>query len=310
MRPHSIFALLSLSAAVPAGGQATGTAPLALNLPLSTRAAALGNAGVTGRDDDVLFYNPAQLAGSRGGFNTTVARYGSSATLGALTASFTGGPLTLGWGVQAIAYSTAPDTPYPFTPRVLTNAGAVEALSLVAAVGGAMTFKGFKIGIAGKYAEDRLSSQVGVVGAAGYREHGTFLADVGVSHPLVGGVAGLAVQNIGRGWTDGSQKVDVPLQGSLGWSITQQAGQLDLGFATQVTARQGWLSPGGGVEIGYGWIEGYSAVLRAGIRRPESNAERPFGFGGTFNADRLSLDYAMQFLDGMRTVNRLTVRWR
>jgi hypothetical protein len=310
MRPLSILALLSLTAALPAGGQATGTAPLALNLPVSTRAAALGNAWVTGRDDDVLFYNPAQLVGSRGGFNTTVARYGSSATLGALTSSFTGGPLTLGWGVQAVTYSTPASTPYPFTPGVLMNAGSVDAFALVAAVGGAMTFKGFKIGVAGKYAEDRLSSQVGVVGAAGYREHGTFLGDVGVSHPLVGGVAGLAVQNIGRGWTDGSQKVDVPLQGSLGWSIAQQAGQLDLGFATQLTARKGWLSPGGGVELGYGWIEGYSAALRAGVRRPESNSERPFGLGGTFNADRLTLDYAMQFLDGMRTAHRLTVRWR
>jgi len=310
MRSHSIFALLALAAAVPAGGQAPGTAPLVLNLPLSTRAAALGNAWVTGRDDDVLFYNPAQLVGSRGGFNTTVARYGPSATLGALTASFTGGPLTLGWGVQAVTYSIAANTPYPFTPEVLMHSGSVDALALVAAVGGAMTFKGFKIGVAGKYAEDRLSSQVGIAGAAGYREHGTFLGDVGVSHPLVGGVAGLAVQNIGRGWTDGSQKVDVPLQGSLGWSVTRQAGQLDLGFATQLTARKGWLSPGGGVELGYGWIEGYSAAVRAGVRRPESNSERPFGFGGTFNADRLTLDYAMQFLDGMRAAHRLTVRWR
>src|SRR5262245_62560653 len=39
---------------------------LVLRLPSSARTLAMGNVGVVGRDDDVLFYNPAQLVTARG----------------------------------------------------------------------------------------------------------------------------------------------------------------------------------------------------------------------------------------------------
>src|SRR5262245_65460375 len=39
---------------------------LVLRLPSSARTLAMGNVGIVGRDDDVLFYNPAQLVAARG----------------------------------------------------------------------------------------------------------------------------------------------------------------------------------------------------------------------------------------------------
>jgi hypothetical protein len=287
--------------------QAPATGPVILLLPASTRAIGLGNAWVAGRDEDVLFYNPAQIIGARAGFDATVGEYGSRSKLGSMASVFTGGPLTLGWGVQFVNFSTPAGTPYPFVPATLTKTGATDAFALMATVGGAMTFKGFKIGIAAKYAEDRVAETA--PGGIAMR-HDAFLGDVGVAHNLWGGVAGLAVQNIGRGWVEGTTRIDTPTEGSLGWFRTQQLGELDIGLAGQVTARSGWVSPGGGVEVGYGWIEGYSAALRAGARRPEDWGEKPVGFGATFNADRLTLDYGLQLFDGGRVAHRVTFRWR
>jgi hypothetical protein len=309
MRLLLILAACACAAARPSSAQAPATGPLALLLPASTRAMALGNAGVTGRDDDVLFYNPAQLVGARGGFNTTLARYGTRSTLGAMTSSFTGGPLTLGWGVQVVNYSTRSGELYPFAPAVLVDRGSVNALSLLAAVGAAMAYKGFRIGTAAKYAEDRLSAGSGTAATAPAL-HGIFVADVGVAHALWTGVAGLSIQNIGHTPRGGALQIDAPFQASLGWSATKQVGEFDVGVATQLSARKGWFSPGGGVEVGYGWIEGYALTLRAGARRPETDAEKPFGLGASLNADRLTLDYGLQFFDGAQTAHRLTIRWR
>lgn len=310
MRSLSILPFLVCALGVPARAQAPATAPLILLLPASTRAASLGNSGVTGRDDDVIFYNPAQLLGARPGFSATLARYGSAATLGEFSSAFTGGPLTMGWGVEYLDYSVHPGDPYPYAPALLVSHGPIEAQGLLATVGGAYTWKRFKAGIAVKYAADRVD--IATAGSSGGTEsrHDTFLGDVGLSHNLWGGVAGLAVQNIGRGWMDGSTRIDAPLQESLGWSGGMQAGELDLGLSGQVTARRGWVSPGAGVEVGYGWIEGYSVALRAGARRPETSAEKPVALGATFNGDRLTIEYALQFFDGGSNAHRVTIRWR
>src|SRR5262245_19424497 len=64
---RKVAALILLACAWPAAAaaQAPSTPPLVLHLPSSARTMALGNAWVAGRDAEVLFYNPAQLIGSR-----------------------------------------------------------------------------------------------------------------------------------------------------------------------------------------------------------------------------------------------------
>lgn len=308
MRSSVIAAFFAATAAVHA--QAPDAAPLALLLPASTRAAALGNAWVAGRDEYVLFYNPAQLVASSG-FGVSFGRYASGNTMATLATATTVGPVTLGWGVQAVEFRTQANASYPFTPDVLATRDAVEAHSFVVIAGGTMTWKGFRGGIAGKYAEDLVSAPPGSgdAGASGVRR-GVFLADVGLGHALLGGTAALAVQNIGRGDKRPGTRIEPPLQTSLGWTIVRQAGQLDVGVAGQVTVRDKWVAPGAGVEVGYGWIEGLSVALRAGARRTETSAERPVGVGASITVDRFALDYALQSFDGGRTAHRVTLRWR
>ena len=309
MRSLTFAGLLACAVAAPGRGQAPDAGPLSLLLPGSTRAAALGNAGVTGRDDDVVFYNPAQLVGVRGGFSVTLARYSSRSTLGEVTSSFTGGPLSLGWGVQVVDYTAAPTEPYPFAQEVLTRKGIAAAQTMLGVLGAAMTYKGFKIGAAAKYAEDRVESGGNLTSQA-RGAHGSVLADAGVSHPLWQGVAGLSVQNFGRPSGVTGNRTGLPTQMLLGWTRGFQVGEFDLGLATQVTARNGYVSPGAGAELGYSWIEGYNVVARLGARQPESPSEHPVAIGGSFSADRFQLDYALQFFDGGRNAHRFTIRWR
>jgi hypothetical protein len=74
--------------------------------------------------------------------------------------------------------------------------------------------------------------------------------------------------------------------------------------------RTGWIAPAAGFEVGYSWIEGYSVALRVGARRPETDAGQPMSLGASFTADRLTVEYAAQFIDGGRISNGVTVRWR
>ena len=60
-----------LVAAATLGAQGAANATLAFELPGSARTVSMGNIGIVGRDDDVIFYNPAMLV---------VARVGTSAT--------------------------------------------------------------------------------------------------------------------------------------------------------------------------------------------------------------------------------------
>lgn len=311
MRLRLFFPVLAWALASRAGAQAPSAGPLVLLVPASTRATALGNAWVAGRDQDVLFYNPAQLIGARNDFAITLARYGSASSFASASSVFSSGPasLTLGWGVQAMEFNPNAADTYPYVPSGLMTLGSGDGLSLLAGVGAAMVYKTFRIGVTGKYATDRVAYGADIPMRAPTR-HDALLGDFGIARNVLSGVAGLALQNVALGHASGARHVDTPRQFALGWSGVKQAGEFDLAFAGQVTARDKWIAPGGGIEIGYGWIEGYSVALRAGARRPETNAERPVALGATINADRLTLEYALQFFDGGRTANRMTFRWR
>src|SRR5689334_25015715 len=67
-----------------AEAQSRAYTPIVLRVPASTRMLALGEAAVAGRDDDVVFYDPAQVAIARG---TSVSgeRYSASTAGGALS---------------------------------------------------------------------------------------------------------------------------------------------------------------------------------------------------------------------------------
>lgn len=281
--------------------QAPLTAPLVLTLPSSARVAALGGAWVAGRDQDVVFTNPAQLIGARTDFSASFFRLGPAANGASLTSAYAGGKMsfTLGWGIQFVNFTTAAGQSPPFSHDVLLTRGAADAQSGLATVGGAIVYKGFRMGAAGKYAADRTD----------VNRH-ALLLDLGVARTLFGGVGAVAVQNLGHHDMAGAPVVPLPRQVALGWSRTKPAGPLDLALFTQILRRGTWTSPAAGLEAGYSWIEGYSVTLRAGVRRPESTTERPVAIGAAFSADRLTVEYAVRFFDTGDRAHMVTLRWR
>ncbi len=308
-----VLSALVLSARLAAAQNAApDTGPLALLLPASARAAAIGNAAVAGRDEYAVFQNPARLNATTG-FGMTLATYGASTRALAAASASTIGPVTLGWALQAVDF-TAPrtSTAYPVAPASLMSGGESDAFSLVAMVSGAMTYKGFRIGTSVKYAEDmvrRNSTDLPVVALPS--RGAAWLLDIGTSHPLWTGIAGLSLQNVGQPYLLRGTPYSVPTQLALGWSAQYAWGPFDYGFHTQVTARRnGWVSPAAGFELGWSWIDGYNVTLRAGAHRTETADEKPVGAGFSFGADRLNLDYGASFYSGSQMAHRLTVRWR
>jgi hypothetical protein len=273
--------------------------PLVLPLPSSARIAALGGAWVAGRDHDVIFYNPAQLvSNSRPGVDLTLIRYGPASTLKSIASSYVGGKwsLTLGWGAQLIDFAAEPFA-YPRPVEALLADAPSSGTSSLVAVGGAILFKGFRAGVSGKYVSEP--------------DRHAWLADVGVARNQLGGVLAFSVQNLGGGSPDDDEEnADIPTQFAYGYSVIRPVRALDVGLFTQMTHRSGWASPAAGVEVGYSWIEGYTVVLRAGARRPERDVQHPATFGAGLTVDRLSFEYAVQFFDGGRAANGITVRWR
>jgi hypothetical protein len=270
---------------------------------------------VAGRDLDVIFYNPAQIIGARPSLDLSVTRHGSDGTTATIGSAYAAGPLslTLGFGAQVASYSTGFATLYPFAPDVLMDSGPRSGVGVLLVVGGAVTYKGWRMGAAGKYAADHVSMPASIEDSSAGHHH-ALLLDVGAARNLWRGVAALSVQNLGRASIDEDAGEDaartIPRQVLLGWSTTRPAGPIDVGLYSQLTLRDGWTAPGGGVEVAYSWIEGYTIAIRAGARRVESASEQPVALGAAFTADRLTIEYALQFFEGGHTANGVTVRWR
>ena len=312
MKPTRILltaaALCALAWPSAAFAQAPPTAPLVLTTPSSARVTALGGAWVAGRDQDVIFHNPAQLIGTRTDFSVSMARFGEHANMASLTSAYTGGKLsfTLGWGVEMLNFRDVDSAQPPFASDILRSDDpllhprpSLDAQSLVATVGGAILYKNFRIGAAGKYASDRTI----------LNEH-AWLVDVGVARNLWGGTLAVAGQNLGISSLRDLGFAKLPRQVAAGFSKAQSAGPLDLGVFTQVSHRTGWNSAAAGLEAGYSWIEGMSVTGRVGVRRPETKSEKPISLGGALTADRLTLEYALQMFDNNKYSHVVTIRWR
>jgi hypothetical protein len=307
----AVAVALAVGAAVPAFAQAPPSGPLVLHIPTSARTAALADAWVAGRDLDVIFHNPAQIIGTRSTLDLSLARLGPSSKMFSSAAIYAAGPrsLTFGWGVQVVGFNAPPTASYPYDPDVTLGSGSRNGTSLLVAFGGAFVIKGFRVGAAAKYASDIVATSPAVLNPVRVNQH-RILADFGVARNLFGGAAAIAVQNIGRHTRHEGLHLPVPRQIAVGWSSTRVAGPIDLGLFSQVTVRKGWTSPALGVEAVYSWIEGLNVTLRAGVRRPETEREKPIALGAAFTFDRLVTEYAVRFFDGGQAAHGVTLRWR
>ena len=174
-------------------------------------------------------------------------------------------------------------------------------MSAEASIAYAQPFKGMRIGVAAKYAED-VNSSVRL---------GRPLADVGLARQLFGTALGLSVQNIGRDMENASgASIHLPLMTTFGAARDAQAGPFDLhGTAALSMLRDERLNASGGLEVAYSWLSGYDIALRGGVRRRDVGIE-PLTLGAGFTMDRLSIDYALETLSNQRIGHRFGLRIR
>lgn len=319
---------LASTAAVDPGALAAQSggpyAPVVLTLPTGPRTLAMGNVGIGSRDDEVLFFNPAQLAVARG-MSVSAERYSASAGGGSLSAvtRFASGGVAV--GVRMVDYRMG-FTGFPSDRSLMLAGGEQPGTSLEAIAGLAQVVKGVRLGIAAKYADDN-ESTVRAQHAA---------VDLGVSRDFFRYfTAGIAVQNLSSSislscvdarFTPGclpppgvvvapspaapQATVYMPLRTTAGVAGSGPLGPLDVTATAAISLlRSSFVIPAGGGEISYSWLDGYAVAFRAGLRRPIPG-EAPLTAGVGLTMDRLSIDYAVETLSGSRAAHRIGLRIR
>lgn len=292
-----ISALLAATAAA-AGAQEYPLAPLIARLPGGTRALAMANADAGGREDDVIFYNPAQLAVARG-TSASAEFYTGANLLATLSTAMSVGGGGLGIGVQSLTFSS---DAAPFAnPDALGTSSLLPASGLLLTAGYARSVFGLRVGAAAKLLQQE-------IGAA--RDTRAAL-DLGLARDLWRGTAGFSVQNIGPAFRTVTGRVSQPERANLGFSSGRyEAGPFDLsGAATASVLRGRSFAAGAGGEMSYSWLEGYAIAARAGVRRA-AEGEGPWTAGFGISADRFSLDYAFETRDNRPGAHRIGVRIR
>jgi len=320
LRRAVFAAALLLPLSLVAQGTSNGGpyAPLVLLLPSGARTLALGNTGVGGRDDDVVFFNPAQLVIARAGFGGSIERYSATSAGGALSAVTRFNNGGVGIGMRMVDYET-PTNLYPIDRGTMLEPWPGNGTSLEAVVGVGQVLKGYRVGLAGKYVEDNAPALRLTRGAV----------DLGVSKDFFGPYTfALAVQNIGAStdvlcantqtctsppgnmFPNPTTPVYLPLRTTFGVQTQRPIKQIDLmATAAVFMLRADWVGASGGVEMGYSWLDGYSVALRAGARSTLPG-EAAFTGGAGFTMDRLSIDYALEALTGSRFGQRIGLRIR
>lgn len=284
-----------------AAAQDASTAPAVLRLPASTRALGMGDVLVAGRGSDVLFYNPAQLALSRG-ITLSAARYGSASTLGALSVADT----VWGWGVGAgvqLLDTWAPEDRVGIGASGLAVRGAVRASSRAVTLGVSRELRGVRLGVAAKYADERVPSD----------QDGVLAVDLGAAREFGPLTVGLAAQNLGPDLRSGATRAEQPQRATLGAMVVAPpiGAYVDLAVTTALSvSRDGFVAPAGGAELSVSPWDGLTLSARAGARRIEHPAIRPFTFGGGVSIDRLLLDYAYEDIRGAHGAHRIGVQIR
>ena len=294
---------------------ATRVGAQCVDLPLpnsaSTRGLAMGNANLAGRDDDVIFYGPSQLAVARG---TSVAaeRYVDGLAGGTAATTSRLGSGGIGVGAQIVEGRNSTSCLQQLALR--NGSPAAQTISLTQAiVGAAQTYKRIRFGVAAKYATETADDQ----------RVSRFLVDVGISHDFTLGdfvplTAAFAVQSIGGNPTD-AFALGVPRTASIGLSTGGPLGAFDVAVMAQAGVEHTGLPQEiknrpllrGGLELGYTWLDGYSIAIRGGERTASSfDLARHTTFGAGLVLDRFAFDYAFEHLAGPYGANRFGVRLR
>ena len=295
------LALASLAISFPLAAQTATTGPLALTLPASARTLALGDIGVAGRDDDVIFYNPAQLFVARG-TSFSLTRLSETSRGGTMSTVLRLGPGAVGFGVNYLEYQVAA-VQYPLhLPDVLDRNFAIGT-SALGSLGYAQTYRGFRLGVAAKYAMDAIDIE----------RFGNLYGDAGIARDLRNGryTAALSVQHFGPSLERGTENIPAPLTTTLGVSTSRPMGPLDVVATAGLSySDEDELSGGGGAEIGWSWLSGYSIAARIGGHTHHLGQENALMGGFGFTADRMTFDFVAHQLDSKKVGYRAGIRIR
>jgi hypothetical protein len=294
---RTALALLVLVPAIVIG-QGTNTGPLAAKLSASARTLALGDIGVAGRDDDVIFYNPAQLVVARG-TSFSLARLSPTARGGTMSTNLRLGSGAIGFGTNYLEYQRP--AIYPVSRNEVLGPEAVVGSSLLGVVGYAQTYKGVRIGAAAKYAVDADATD----------RYRNIYGDVGVGRDFGRYTTALSVQNLGSALQRGVVTIKVPTTATFGVATARALGPLD-GLATAGVSysKEDEVTVGGGAEIAWSWLSGYNVAMRAGAHQARQDGDTEIMGGVGFTADRMTFDVTAERLPGNRAGYRAGIRIR
>ncbi|HET9426150.1 MAG TPA: hypothetical protein VFO55_12350 [Gemmatimonadaceae bacterium] len=295
---RTIPAVLLMLSAGTSAAQSSGYGPLALTLPASARALGMGNIAVAGRDDDVIFFNPAQLVVARG-TSISLARTSETARGATMSTVLRLGPAGIGFGMNHFEYQ-APLFTYPVTRDDVLNRNEARGTSTLGSVGYAQVIKGFRLGASVNYATDVLNIE----------RFSAVYGDIGIGRDFGRYSTALAVQHLGPSLRRGSEKIEAPATATLGVATSRAVGPLDVVATTALFANEERVSGGVGAEVGWSWISGYSVAGRAGFRQPKEAGVARYTAGFGFIADRLAIDVAAEILEGDHMSYRAGLRIR
>lgn len=303
MRAAALLTLMTLATGQVAAQRPTP--PPLLLLPGSTRAMGLGNAFVAGSGADVIFYNPAQVGESR----TTVLstqRFGSRASLASLATNTAALGLSIGFGAQYIEYGAEREDGST-SISALARGGDFASSSVLGLMSASIERNGIRMGITGKY----LAQQMAI------GRQSTPSLDIGFAGDVSFVAIGVVLSDPDGIFDNSSTpRLRLPTRATLGAMVSNRpiGTWFDAGIAASVsTDKRGRMIGSGGVELTYVRVSGWSFTGRAGLRaapQPEYRGTSPLTLGATVNADRLSVDYAFQQLEGEGATHRVGVRFR
>lgn len=278
-------------------------APLLGWLPAGTRALSMGDAAVASGDPDAVFYNPAGLVTARG-VELGAQRYGRGATVGTMAVALPFAPGGLGIGVQLLDYGVdcagCSDAVVSREGALAGARGPSPASAMAVTIGFGRTLFGVRLGATARYVEQRIPDA----------RDGTLDADVGASMSFGRVDVGLAVQQIGGRIELAGERWQLPRRATLGAAFDRlPAGPFDVaGSAALSLLAGGDVTVGGGVEVGYTPLDGYTVAARAGLRSVSGGDVGPLSLGLALVRDRIQLEYAFQPLPGPDDLHRVGLR--
>ena len=287
-----------------ASAQSTQYGPLALRMPASARSLAMADIGITSRDDDVIFYNPAQLTIARG-TSMSFERMSPDvrgATMSTVLRLGSGG---LGLGVNYLEYRAAYAV-YPISRDDITppSTGQPAGSAMLASLGFSQVVKKYRIGASANYAADevgfnRFRNIVGDIGLA--RDFGRYTAALSLQHMGAAMVQDAVVGPSTSSAPNVPASIRPPMKATVGGGWSGSAGPLDITATVAASAlREGNVSSAVGAEASWSWLSGYAISARGGYRYPRSVADARYTGGVGFVADRVSIDLAAEVMNNDR----------